>query len=384
VQSVRWPSAVRPDLGGHAEYVLRAFAWDAASGGYRPRKLENTPDVPRLLHDRALREQLLSWLGKPENLRGVDMATVALPEHFLAESVVSVTPRGFARLQNRPFKRLLSPADVAAMPLAAHRFARSPEALLRRLDDLTCNGCHQSRSIAGFHLLGEDGPDTAPGNALASALSPHALAEVQRRTAYVHALAQGAQVDDARPFAERASPGAGGYGAHCGLSDRGFADWGCAEGLHCDPYEAPAGDDSVGVCLPDSPQVGDPCQPGRVELNPHPHRDRVRAFDARECGSICEASRVGFPGGMCAADCEHLPAEAACGSIALLTPFNNCLARREPFARCAAEHVRPAGLRACSDAAPCRDDYICARTASGEGACLPPYFVFQLRVDGHP
>jgi AcrR family transcriptional regulator len=384
VQSVRWPSAVRPDLGGHAEYVLRAFAWDEASGRYRPRKLENTPDVPRLLRDRTLREQLLAWLANPENLRGVDTATVALPDAFLAESVVSVTPRGFARLQNRPFRRLLSPADVAGLPLAGHRFARSPEALLRRLDDLTCNGCHQSRSIAGFHLLGEDGPDTAAGNALASALSPHALADARRRTGYLEALARGAKADDARPFAERTSADEGGYGAHCGLSDPGFADWDCAPGLHCDPYEAPAGDDTVGVCLPDSPQVGDPCQPGRVDVNANPHRDRVRGFAARACESICEASRVGFPGGMCASDCERLSADATCGSIAILTDFNNCLARREPFAHCASEHVRPAGLRACSDARPCRDDYICARTASGAGACLPPYFVFQLRVDGHP
>ncbi len=41
-----------------------------------------------------------------------------------------------------------------------------------------------------------------------------------------------------------------------------------------------------------------------------------------------------------------------------------------------------AGLRACDDQNPCRDDYVCARAAHG-GACLPPYFVFQLRVDGH-
>jgi hypothetical protein len=33
---------------------------------------------------------------------------------------------------------------------------RSAEGLLRRLDQLTCLGCHEARSIAGFHLLGED------------------------------------------------------------------------------------------------------------------------------------------------------------------------------------------------------------------------------------
>jgi hypothetical protein len=87
---------------------------------------------------------------------------------------------------------------------------------------------------------------------------------------------------------------------------------------------------------------------------------------------------------MCTASCRDLPAGAACGVIALLTPFNNCLARNTPFPRCLAEHVEPAGLRACSEDAPCRDDYICARTPSGNGACIPPYFLFQLRVDGHP
>jgi hypothetical protein len=383
VQTVRWPSAVRPDLGGHAEYVLRAFTWDEPSARYRPRKLENTPDVPRLLRDRRLRDELRAWIAQPDNLTGVDEATAKLPDEFLAESIVSVTPRGFARLQNRPFRRLLEPAELGDLALAGLRHARSPEALVRRLDDLTCNGCHQSRSVAGFHVLGEDGPETVAGNALASALSPHALAEVDRRKAYLLALARGERADSVRPFAERAGPHDDGYGAHCGLGDPGFAEWRCAPALHCDAYEAPVGESTVGVCLPDTPGVGDPCQPGRVQMHADPRRDRVRGLPPRACEQICEASRVGFPGGMCAASCDHLAGDATCGGIAILTDFNNCLARREPFADCVAQHVRPAGLRACSDTQPCRDDYICARTASGAGACLPPYFVFQLRVDGH-
>ena len=43
-----------------------------------------------------------------------------------------------------------------------------------------------------------------------------------------------------------------------------------------------------------------------------------------------------------------------------------------------------AGLRACDAATPCRDDYLCVRLDAGRGACIPPYFVFQMRVDGHP
>ena len=87
---------------------------------------------------------------------------------------------------------------------------------------------------------------------------------------------------------------------------------------------------------------------------------------------------------MCADHCGALPAGAACGVIAVLAPFNACLARRRPFPECLAQHVSPAGLRACDATTPCRDDYICARTPEGRGACIPPYFLFQLRVDGHP
>jgi hypothetical protein len=288
-----------------------------------------------------------------------------------------------ARRQNRPYRSLFEPNAFSALPLSQLRFARSPEAFVRRLDDLSCNGCHQSRSIAGFHLVGEDGSEAAPGNALASALSPHAHGELERRRAYLLALARGERADDTRPFAERAASDPGGYGAHCGLGDPGFAAWTCAPGLACDAYEAALGETTVGVCLPDALHVGDPCERGRVQPNTDPHRDRVAKLEPRACEGVCEASSVGFPGGMCAASCDALPSDAACGGIAILTDFNACLARREPFTTCVENHVRPAGMRACSTDSPCRDDYICARAAAS-GVCLPPYFVFQLRVDGHP
>ncbi|MDB4991069.1 MAG: hypothetical protein JWN04_6247, partial [Myxococcaceae bacterium] len=180
LQTVRWPSAVRPDLGGHAEYALRAFAWDAASGSYRSRKLENTPDVPRLTSKPVLKKKLLQWLVEPGRVAQIDSANVRLPDEFLAELAVSVTPRGLARRANRPFRSLFEPALFASLDLKTLRFARSPEALLRRLDDLTCSGCHQSRSIAGFHLLGEDALDDNAGNTLATGSSPHTRAELKR------------------------------------------------------------------------------------------------------------------------------------------------------------------------------------------------------------
>ena len=86
---------------------------------------------------------------------------------------------------------------------------------------------------------------------------------------------------------------------------------------------------------------------------------------------------------MCSRGCTALRAGETCGSIAILHSFNACLAARKPFAACLRDNVRPAALRAGSEAEPCRDDFICARTTEGRGACIPPYFLFQLRVDGH-
>lgn len=385
MQSARWPSAVRPDLGGHAEYILRSFVPEGA--GMKPRRLENTPDVARLRKDARLRARLRDWIAG--NLATIDEGTAVMPDEFLAERSDSVTPRGLSRRANRPYRQLFSAADFAdlAPGLAGRAYIGSPEALLRRLDDMTCAGCHQSRTIAGFHFLGQDPPDTAPGNAIAYYMSSHLSDELVRRARVLDELAEGREPSFARAFAERGPSDQGGFGARCGLGDPGFAAWTCADGLVCDAYDAPTDDRAVGTCLSAGDMaIGGPCEFDEVKANRDPHRDRTRNKQSRACadGAVCNTNRVGFPGGMCTASCGDLPGDGACGVIALLTPFNNCLARKTPFPRCLAEHVAPAGLRACDSEHPCRDDYICALTPGGEGACIPPYFLFQMRVDGHP
>jgi hypothetical protein len=87
---------------------------------------------------------------------------------------------------------------------------------------------------------------------------------------------------------------------------------------------------------------------------------------------------------MCAIACSKVGADEACGGIVGLTPFNNCLSQGRPFAECVRTTANPAGMRACDAMRACRDDYICSRTGKGEGVCMPPYFLYQLRVDGHP
>lgn len=84
--------------------------------------------------------------------------------------------------------------------------------------------------------------------------------------------------------------------------------------------------------------------------------------------------------------------DGVCGQIAILDDFNRCLAEKRAFAQCL-RHTRPGPLRHCCATQACRDDYVCAQAAEPPGplskssagaACMPPYFLLQMRVDGHP
>lgn len=352
LQSVRWPSAVRPDLGGHAEYMLRAFRWNAGTRRFDVAPLENTPDVARLKASAPLRHELLQWLRQPAQLRALDDATLRIPEKFLASESVSVAPRGLERLANQPFAQVFAAGEWQAVE--GSRTLASPQAVLRRLDDLSCAGCHQSRAVAGFHLLGVDRRGASrtftPGNALAVPHSPHVQDELARRAAYVQAALSVARPDPFRPLAE---PGA--------------------------PDAAPA-----------RATVGARCEPTRITASANPWLDRAQKLPRIACegaGSVCETTSVGFPGGMCSGPCNASDPNGTCGGIAILSDFNSCLAANKPFGDCLARHTRPGNLRSCSAQQACRDDYICAQAdgqPEGRGACIPPYFLFQMRVDGHP
>ncbi len=366
-QTARWPSTVRPDLGGHADYVLRVF--HPKGGRLVEAPLEDTPDVDKLMKSPALKAELTAFLRG--HLDDVDRGTLVVPEKFLARRAVSVTPRGLARPQNRPWTRLLDARTLKALgPLPAASTIATPAALVRRLDGLTCMGCHQSRSLAGFHIVGEE---RAGGSVdgVAVGISPHLEEDLPRRRAYADAVAAGGAALERRAPPEH-ELARGGFGDSCGLGDAGFAAWSCASGLHCTAVD----DDVVGQCMPDAPAPGSACRPGVVSFT----RDRIARSTNVACGGgVCEGVDVGFPGGMCAASCGDSASHARCGGIAVLGPFNACLARGELFSSCA-QHVTPAALRACGPHDPCRPDYICA----GGGVCLPPYFVLQMRVDGHP
>src|SRR5690606_22187917 len=134
-------------------------------------------------------------------------------------------------------------------------------------DEQTCQGCHQVRSIAGFHLVGTAPPEAPAGVALAIAYSPLVAAERARRAQLIDALADGRAGDFTRPT---------------------FAT----------PEEPPA-----------HPGIGDACEPGRVvPATRGALFDRVTSMRKLRCeqGLRCTRQRGGFPGGMCQATCDAL------------------------------------------------------------------------------
>jgi hypothetical protein len=223
LQVVRWPSTVRPDMAGYAEYFLRVFR--PQGEGYVLAQLENTPDVPKLLATPSLKQKLREWLGITANFKAIDEGVARLPDEFLASRATSVALHGTHRLANMPFTQIFSEAELADLPYRDGRVVRSPHGLLRRLNDLSCTGCHQGRTVAGFHFLGADRPETDAVNAIAVAASPHFVRDQARRRAHAEALTSGASVPAARPLSVRAEVGEGAFGSHCGLGDPSFATW---------------------------------------------------------------------------------------------------------------------------------------------------------------
>jgi hypothetical protein len=382
LQTFRIQSFAHPTLAGHIDYVLRVFhAKGDPRDAFEAVPMENMPDVARLSQDAKLRDDLLRTLRDPTVLAAIDQGTLNLPERFLARHALSVSPRGLTRAPNRPFRKLFKDTDFANLPLESTRTIRSPAALIRRLDGATCTGCHQSRSIAGFHHVGNDSPEHPAFDALVSGSSVHLENDLERRRLYVSNVAAGEATEEFRPIPERQGTGSG-FGAPCGLGDPGFSDWKCDAGLRCERLE----DAEVGTCVADR-AIGSPCQYGEVVSQPKALRDLVAGMKKLACDDrqYCHDNRSGFPLGACEAACNSSALGSTCADFLDADAFQNCLRSKKTFEACAKEHVYGTGLRACDADEPCRQDYVCVRSRTpGVGACVPPYFVYQLRLDGYP
>lgn len=423
----------------HAEYILRGYRREGEA--LREDALLDTPADDAF--DAARRSALVRWIG--ENLGAIDDGSASIPMELLGEApvtrAVSVAPRGLSRIENRPFGRQFRAPNEAfgALFLADSdtRIVRSPAGLVRRLDQMTCPGCHATRSIAGFHLVGDERDPSASFGALVSGRSQHLSEELHWRRRFLSSALRGEPFREPRPLPEHdvldrngvpdvAAPG--GYGAHCGVdrNDATSRDWRCAGGLVCNKLHA---EDEVGTCVYAAAEPGEPCEITSREPEQGSVRPRLRALREVACRpsvdlpadsfeSGCFPNRS-FPGGMCSVEerCLARDNHAECSesepvphivpgriypavtkdalAIGFRVPRDaakeNCVEKDEPIERCLSrsENASRVLSRACNANRPCRDDFTCVRviSESGDGpasygACVPPYFVFQLRVDG--
>lgn len=265
-----------------SDYLLKVFKYDAATKTFEESTLENQIDRDRILADNDLRRDFRDWLLAPENLREFDRGTVLIPEKFLARAAVVPTPAGldasalqpeFGMMQGEGKDRnkddpVFTDSDVVgALKRAAARGdlqnIRSVAGFQRRLNDVTCAGCHQTRGIGGFHFPGVDWLADKPSNSTIVPASPHFVGDQVRRRDILTAFAAGKRPDFSRGFASRPQTRGSrelagteyqdGWGAHCSLQeagsetgDRSFMSWSCAKGLAC---QAAAASSRIGMCF---------------------------------------------------------------------------------------------------------------------------------------
>jgi hypothetical protein len=429
LQLFRLPVSDKPDFGGYAEYLLRVFKRDTPNASFVATPMENQIDRDKLLRDDKLRNSFKRWLFSNSAIWDLDHGLLDIPDQYLTTRAVSASPGGASRSQNEPLFGLATDDEIAK---ALKKYEASGEKLqtvksvagfYKRLNDVTCTGCHQIRAIAGFHFPGSDPGKEPPSNAVHVPGSAHFFGDLPRRRAIVAAFAGNKPPDFSRGFTDRPDGRFksaladtqlfDGWGAACFIGkDASFAGWTCRAGLHCKVLHGSPRDPGMGTCVTaDALRIGDPVEFGAVSEKaygddsykrtepsgpaapdnyevPPPPDDRSDYRVAHQ-GYRAKDSTGGFPAGMLRINgCDNLPHEATCGRVAA-TGFNDCISAGKPFPECL-KLTQTAGLRACDRANPCRDDYIC--TAPYEdlsdqrklGTCIPPYFMFQFRVDGHP
>ena len=263
------------------DYLLKVFDYDGKTRAFAEVKLEDQIDRARLLSDPTLASTFRAWLLAPDHLAALDRGTLILPDTFLASGAVAPTPVGFAPSDLQPAFGLVGSDDdtkavfrkadvVSALKKATAagvvlRNIRSVAGFERRLNDITCAGCHQTRAIGGFHFPGVDWMAEKPDNSVTVPASPHFFGDQPRRRDILVAMRDGRMPDFSRGFADRpqvrgSREVAGteyddGWGATCydrggsAVPDKSFRSWTCASGLVCQVERKTAGSSHIGMCF---------------------------------------------------------------------------------------------------------------------------------------
>jgi hypothetical protein len=256
-----------------ADYLFKVFQYNAGLKVFEPGPLENQIDFARIVADARLTTAFQKWILDPKHLVELDRGTVIIPPEYLAMRAIAATPAALDG--GREAATIFKPSDVVNALAAATRKGlvfeniRSFAGFARRLDDITCSGCHETRAIGGFHFPGSDWMSKVSADAVPVPASPHFIGDQPRRRDILQALSEGKKPDysrgfAARPQARRATALAGttyldGWGAYCALdrSDPSFASWTCADGLACQPVpDSAARTGTVGSGVKRPPLIG--------------------------------------------------------------------------------------------------------------------------------
>lgn len=423
-QVVRLPSGMETEFGGQAIYLMRVFG--VAEGRAIPKPLENTPDVARLAADAALKARLVEYVRA--NLAAIDTGVYQIPGEFLAQKAFSFSTFGSNRTANHPFASLFTPKDFESMPLAQLGYVASPAGLIARLDDGTCTGCHQGAATAGFHLIGYDEADTAPFNIVKVPISPHLHAEDARRRAYLRALSEGRPANPFRPLSfapaaqwgdgDRPVPEPAAATMACLLPEATLpfhVNWACAPDLACAGIaKNPRLPVATGQCMPQQDKrlvSGMACLSGEIIPGKAPYLDSFRILRQINSHAVavtpssynCRPAKLGVPGGAAYRQCSPADRAFAGFSSGRAPPeicalvggkaFDLCVAT-DNFAQCMDASVVRGNRPTCGAGRFCREDFMCqalpptlpgaAAISADNGFCSPTYFVFQMRIDGHP
>lgn len=430
-QIVRFPSGVETTFAGQALYLLKIYVPDGQT--MRAHPLENTPDVDRIAADPALQAELQAFIR--DNLDDIGDGVHQLPESLLTTTALSWSTLGINRTANKPFDALLSADEL---PQVLPDTLGSGAELIERLNASTCMGCHQAASTAGFHFLGTDDPSVSGiTNRLQLPFSAHYHRERTRRRDYVADAASGRSPARYRPHPLAPAPTSlnpvvlpdVGSNATCvpkASHDDVAYPWGCAgEDEVCQVVVEGNAALSFGQCIAESHselRAGMTCRAGAISdsertsspFNLHAYDDTFRAAqlyalpeDKRFASDSynCRPTVIGVPLGRTYRRCTSTEralegaqqADEICAVVGG-SRFDQCV--EGDFHSCLDGIVGRGMVDSCHLDRFCREDYICQSmphqlssvpdeagaelVAAGVGFCTPTYFLFQLRLDGHP
>jgi hypothetical protein len=435
-QIIRFPSGLETEFAGQALYLLRIYGLDTLKTPLQVLNipLENSPNVQALAKDAALKATFVAWIN--DNTTNIDNGTHLIPDQYLATEALSYSTLGIHRRANKAFDVFFDDETMLQLqePTGTLQWIKSKESVIDRLNNSSCIGCHQASTTAGFHFLGADNPNiSGVTNRLTLPFSAHFHRETSRRQQQLAQFINGETEHTFRPHSLAPNTAQVETNHSCILPEhqKDFqenAQWTCKENEICEQVVESKSGIQFGQCMPIKSDLlsGNTCRTGTITnsstsstgvFNLHAYKDtftQQQRYSLAEGNSFtydslnCRPTRIGVPLGRAYRKCTPEERAFKLQQINVENPeicavvggsqFDSCV--EKDFHKCLDTIVARGMVDSCHINRFCREDYICqtlpyqlegvdtemgkAIVEAGVGFCTPTYFVFQLRLDGHP